>query len=603
TREEIGSSEAPHRCALFNASQRTREELRMSRWIKVAGFVLGSAMALGELQSAQAQSTNYLDQGWASADRQYFYRTSQGSRLISYRLIMALEANWIRDSSWVTGKFMSPEHLGKLGFVFDAAAANNPDGLPIGVVKDTSVSSAPDHVGFTCATCHTRDVSFKSGATTIRYRIDGGQSYVDMESFLQKLETALYMPFSYASEFDKLCVALGATTTAAKAQVRTELNAAYKKISEENLANRVPGQPNNPGPGRVDAFAHIKNRVANTVFPGQFAFAGNNIDASAPVSYPFLWDTPYLDHVQYPANTPNANIGSLARNVGEVTGVFAETKSNRTLGVFTATSTANIGNLLGLEDRLLRLKSPQWPSGVAPLNQTLVAQGDALFKTYCASCHVEVDRNPRTKWIPVYAVGQSFVKTDDTQTFNNVNDKAFAGQISADASRLVNPLEILGYVGANIVLPELWRGFELQASHKQSGAPAAAPTKLPDGTELLAPGEAGSHVYKSRPMNGIWATGPYLHNGSVRTLADLLLPGVQRPSTFCVGSIEIDTVGVGMKNDCTLQGAYTFDAKKAGNLATGHEYGTADDYRVKSGQLPVLTAPQRAALVEYMKTL
>jgi hypothetical protein len=133
-------------------------------------------------------------------------------------------------------------------------------------------------------------------------------------------------------------------------EVRTELNAAYKKLSEENLANRVPGQPNNPGPWRVDAFAHIKNRVANTVFPGQVAFAGNNSDAAALVSYPFLWDTPYL--------------GSLARNVGEVTGVFAETKSNRTLGVFAATSTANIGNLLGLEDRLLRLKSPQWPSGV-----------------------------------------------------------------------------------------------------------------------------------------------------------------------------------------------------------------------------------------------
>jgi hypothetical protein len=107
---------------------------------------------------------------------------------------------------------------------------------------------------------------------------------------------------------------------------------------------------------------------------------------------------------------------------------------------------------------------------------------------------MEMDRNPRTKWIPVYAVGQSFVNTDDTQTCNNVNDKAFAGQISGDASRLVTPLEILGYVGANIVLPALWGGFELQASRNQSGAPAAAPTKLPDGTDFLAPGEAGSHV-------------------------------------------------------------------------------------------------------------
>src|SRR5690625_3270750 len=60
--------------------------------------------------------------------------------------------------------------------------------------------------------------------------------------------------------------------------------------------------------------------------------------------------------------------------------------------------------------------------------------------------------------------------------------------------------------------------------------------------------------YKARPLNGIWATAPYLHNGSVPTLYDLLLPakrpddpedGEYRPDEFMVGSREFDPIKVG----------------------------------------------------------
>ncbi len=51
--------------------------------------------------------------------------------------------------------------------------------------------------------------------------------------------------------------------------------------------------------------------------------------------------------------------------------------------------------------------------------------------------------------------------------------------------------------------------------------------------------------YIARPLNGIWATAPYLHNGSVPTLYDLLLPAEQRPRTFYTGSNEFDPVKVG----------------------------------------------------------
>ncbi|WP_346659235.1 hypothetical protein [Bradyrhizobium sp. CW7] len=52
--------------------------------------------------------------------------------------------------------------------------------------------------------------------------------------------------------------------------------------------------------------------------------------------------------------------------------------------------------------------------------------------------------------------------------------------------------------------------------------------------------------YRARPLDGVWATAPYLHNGSVPTLKDMLLPQGRRPNSFCVGSRKFDPVGVGL---------------------------------------------------------
>ena len=38
--------------------------------------------------------------------------------------------------------------------------------------------------------------------------------------------------------------------------------------------------------------------------------------------------------------------------------------------------------------------------------------------------------------------------------------------------------------------------------------------------------------YRARPLDGVWATAPYLHNGSVPTLEDMLKPQAERPSKF-----------------------------------------------------------------------
>jgi len=46
---------------------------------------------------------------------------------------------------------------------------------------------------------------------------------------------------------------------------------------------------------------------------------------------------------------------------------------------------------------------------------------------------------------------------------------------------------------------------------------------------------AAGFGYKARPLNGVWATAPFLHNGSVPTIYDLLSPVAERPKVCLLG--------------------------------------------------------------------
>ena len=105
-------------------------------------------------------------------------------------------------------------------------------------------------------------------------------------------------------------------------------------------------------------------------------------------------------------------------------------------------------------------------------------------------------------------------------------------------------------------------------------------------------------AYKGRPLTGIWATPPYLHNGSVPTLYDLLLPPEDRPKSFYLGSREFDPDKVGYVTAQSADNNFLYRTRDEagrfidGNSNAGHDYGNG-----------TLTEEQRRALVEYMKSL
>jgi len=125
-------------------------------------------------------------------------------------------------------------------------------------------------------------------------------------------------------------------------------------------------------------------------------------------------------------------------------------------------------------------------------------------------------------------------------------------------------------------------------------------------------------LYRARPLDGVWATAPYLHNGSVPTLMDMLTPQNERPKAFCVGSRQFDPVNVGLPArdqsgkpiptaavTCAA-GLTKFDARELGNSNLGHSFegNERDKTKLPAGVIGRELKPvERDQLVEYLKTL
>lgn len=92
--------------------------------------------------------------------------------------------------------------------------------------------------------------------------------------------------------------------------------------------------------------------------------------------------------------------------------------------------------------------------------------------------------------------------------------------------------------------------------------------------------------YVNTLLDGIWARGPYLHNGSVPTLSDLLSTPSDRPESFYTGCTEYDEEKLGYK----CSSGFNFDTTLKGNSNTGHDYGAT------------LSETDKLALLEYLKT-
>lgn len=518
--------------------------------------------------SAQLASTMPLtvEQGWDDSTRQQVRFTSFGSRLLPYDWLLALEQ---ADSD---ARFLAPQHMAAMGFLAESAHAHNPDGLPVGFTREEA--NGRPWIGLGCAACHTGEVHFRGQ----RVRLDGGSGLIDFTGFEAALVAALQATGQDAAKFARFAKALS-VRPGTEAQLKTELIAQTTALQARHQLNftAVPY-----GHGRLDAFGQIFNAVAV-----QFLAQPSNRRApDAPVSFPVLWDAPHLDVVQWNGSAPNAGPGPLLQNITTALAVYGNADLIGHDGHAGYPSTVNIDNLGKIQNWLYQLKSPQWPDAVfGALDSTRQQRGSALYAQHCLGCHALVNRDDHARKVKATLTPASEVGTDPRMVNNFLAATATSGELQG-RKLMVLAGETLGEQAPTIQL----------TVHVAVGAALRHPLETIRATVedyhavYKANAEQHPDYYKARPLDGIWSSAPYLHNGSVPTLHELLLPPAQRSRQFQVGDREFDPEQVGFVRVSNAPHSL-FDTALPGNDNSGHLYGTA------------LSVQERRDLLEYLKSL
>jgi hypothetical protein len=214
------------------------------------------------------------------------------------------------------------------------------------------------------------------------------------------------------------------------------------------------------------------------------------------------------------------------------------------LGAGVTPVTVDHASLKRVRDWIWTLPPPKYPY---PVDQTLAARGAPIYQQHCLECHADnrfrdgVRAGSRVGLVePIATVGT------DRHRFDSYTFIFASNQVG------------------------LFPGSEYQFSHFRK-----------------------TIGYANHPLDGIWLRGPYLHNGSVPTLRDLLDPPEQRPRVFYRGDDVFDQRKVGFVSDVAEAGGQVFtryDTLVGGNGNGGHLYGTT------------LSDDDKRAIVEYLKT-
>lgn len=585
----------------------------------------------------------YLPQNWDSADSLWFYNTTQGSNLMSLDIFLNLE------QAGSERLFRDEANMRRYRYLTQQPSHDNEFGLPVGWVKNSYQDN--DYVGFTCAACHTAQINYQGTGI----RIDGAPALADMETMLLDLETALATSLADETKLQRLATALKSNTEILKPRLQQSHAkiANYTRVNAPTHATATdPNRQVAYGYGRLDAFGRIYNRVMAHLTPG----VDNFNPANAPVSYPFLWDTPQHDFVQWNGVGNNADAGALGRNTGEVIGVFADFDLERKKGDPGYRSSANTRNQVRLERQIKSLHSPQWSDasaiGALPkIDQELAAEGKRVFVDYqCHTCHEAIDRSDKDRRVTAQFTSLELIGTDPQMAENAFTRRGNSGLFEGKKINALDP-KAGEFAETTLVLPALTKatvGVLVEPDHDKNIIHRWA-EKVYDLVASLADNpikDTERHLdfeiadkddlsallaYKGRPLNGIWATAPYLHNGSVANLYELFLPSCSdaeiasdkpcRSQTFTLGALEFDPNKVGfVQTDSELYPEiFVFDTRLPSNSNKGHEYAAGKtpvirldgqgkalrnpDDSLQLQRLPAISQEQQLALVEYLKTL
>lgn len=548
-------------------------------WYFFTALALFSTASMNIRAAEIANKVVYLDQGWSEGERQWYYHTSQGTQILPYAWFMALEQPALLAAK-ESPLFRNDDYLAKMGFIPDPKNKYNPDALPVGFAKEIA-DDKKEWVGISCAACHNGEIRYQG----TRISIDGGGAMQNINAFSKVLFEAMIASYLDPFRFKRFATrVLGSDYPKGEDQLKAALKQ-FVDNGKHNLAQTLKQSikrgdgihPFEAGMGRVDALA----RGGNTLFGFGMGIPENLVLENGPVSFPPVWDMWMFDWEQYGGQIRQP----LGRNLTEALGVFTPVVlKGAQADLFK--SQARLGNLREIELSLQRLKPAPWPEAVlGKIDRTKWAQGEKLFQENCGQCHdpkwVGPDQYGNYElampMIPVEKIG-----TDPNTVMNLITRKVNTGDLG------------LGTIPAGVALKVISDNVmdRLFTEHKIATADRPKWGGCRDNLWRAEP------AYRPRPLDGLWSSPPFLHNGSVPSIYQLLSPANERDKIFYVGSKEFNPVNLGLST-AEEPGTTRFDTSLQGNRNTGHEF--RDGPRGNGVIGRALSRDERYALIEFLK--
>ena len=476
---------------------------------------------------------------WSAKDMEFFLHGSMSAEVIPEGVLRAFIKTY--------PDLFATSDLTHLGLIPDPEF-----GWPIGISRANvkHLGGLPS-LGINCASCHFAQIKSKSASQPIR--ILGVTSHFDVEKFFGSILAATFKTSDPVNMKKFLSFYLNAEARAFDAKWQNQEQQIIAIMREDpvgelhkidNADVRQSFEPDIDLAARTKSMLHLFHNIRaalhvpdqppektppssgpgrNDAF-GLLAAALLNLrQPYSPIKFGLVWNIEKRTWVHWDGNTKSP----IARNLLASLGLGAPLHGKH--------ADLRFEMVKRQTDLTEKIRPPLYPFAV---DQAAALRGTPLFASNCNSCHGGPESDKR-----LYSVAE--IGTDPHRA------EMFTQKLADGFNTFLAELEAEGYQPPKEV------------------------------------GVRRTGKYFAATLNGVWARSPYLHNGSVRTMRDLLAPPQQRETHFHRGSHVFDEGAMGY----TDEGAYILDTSSSANSNSGHDYGTR------------LSAAEKRDLIEYLKTL
>lgn len=473
----------------------------------------------------------------------------------------------VRAEARRSGAPVSPETLRavmtRFGFLYPETIGNFPKdapppklaaplGLNTGVVTRSVPSIRLTVANLGCASCHAGPTFDAQGAPQPSNAWLGApNTSLDLEAYVQ----AIYGAFAAETDMDALIAAvLQVFPDTSEAELKTLRSFVAPRVKKRMDALTAAGAGPLPfvngAPGLTNGVAALKMQLAQLhgdAHGGERGFT----------SIPDLGDRGWRASLLYDgAYAPAGFAGDRAFSRADITERHLDDLATITafftvpsMGVRPEKARAHLDEAKDVFRFFAAYRAPRFPGRI---DRAKAARGQAIYAAQCASCHGVYDE-------------------------------------SLDAPRLTS-------------FPNRTTPYDTDGARAAAFTPAlAAAVKASPYGDLLTARATGG--YAAPLLSGVWMTAPYLHNGSVPTIRQLLTPA-ERPQRFMTGGHRLNFTTLGIDGRMGADGAYVYpqgyapwstpqmiDTTQPGLSNRGHLEGVA------------LSDHEKAALIEYLKLL